>query len=156
MTVEKWSTLEEIAEARARFEAAIPGWRAPAAFGVGIAAREPDDAHPEAVFPVVNVGKGPLPAVVMATVCGHSGGTASYELTRERLAEAIALAEPAEACTDVPHPNIKAWRGLLADLDEAGDAAFAVAVFVGDLADPVADGHDAAFRRAVATDGTVQ
>lgn len=152
MTAERWTTLAEIAAARARYESALPGWRVPAAFGLGIAAREPDDEHPETVFPVVNVGGAALSAVVLATVCGHRGGTATYELTPEQVAHALDLVAPAEACTDVPHPNMAAWRGIRNDLADVGDeVAYAVAVFVADLGDPVVDDHDDALRRAART-----
>jgi hypothetical protein len=50
---------------------------------------------------------------------------------------------PAEACTQIDHPNLWSWRPLL----ESGgrDASF-VAIFVGDLSTPPVDRYDTAFR----------
>jgi hypothetical protein len=165
-TGEQWSTVEELAAARERFAARIPGWRVPAMWGVGLATRTPGGTHgasgPEAVgsaaenpgaetfFPVANAGTGPLPAVVLALTCGHPGGTAVYELPTGTLDAAIAAVSPALACTDVPHPNVAAWRGIRDEVAARGGGAYAVAVFVADPADPVADEHDAALRRAIA------
>lgn len=134
MQNKEWSTKEEIAAALASFEEAIPGWQRPAAYGLGMSAGE------VTTFPVVNVGDHLLPAAVLATVCGHSSGTATYELSQSELERAISLLAPAEACLDYGHPNLLAWRKMR---QEDGEA---VAVFVADLADPVIDGHDAAFR----------
>jgi hypothetical protein len=134
-----WSTKEDIAAAHGRFVAAIPGWKPPHAYGVGLV--QPDDT----VFPVVNVGTAHfLPAVVLAMVCGHSRGTAVYLLSAERLGEVIALLAPAEACRDYEHPNLRAWRGIRETIEETG--GHAVAVFVGDQSDPVTDIHDGRFR----------
>lgn len=134
---ERWETAEEIAAARRRFEESISGWRAPAAYGVG---RIVDG---EVDFARVNSGEHPLPAVVLAVVCGHRGGSASYPLTAAGLARAIELLAPAEACTAYQHPNLWAWRRLHAGL---GDGDQVVAVFAADRETPCADPHVAALR----------
>jgi hypothetical protein len=133
---ERWATTEEIAAARRRFEAALPGWRPPMAYGVA----RLDDGRIE--FARVNVGDHALPAVVLATVCGHRAGSASYRLDAVGLGRAIELLAPAEACTAYEHPNLAAWRWLHAGLSE-GDAA--VAVFA-DLDEPCGDPYVAALR----------
>lgn len=139
---ERWPTKDDLASARKRFEAAIPGWRAPAAFGVGL----PGEADADGTsFPVVNRRSGYLSAVVLATVCGHASGTRTYPLSADELAEAVRLMSPAEACTDVGHPNTAAWRGILDEIEGTGRRA--VAVFVGDPDEPAVDAHDARFRR---------
>jgi len=128
--VERWATPEEIAVARARFEAAIPGWRHPEAYGVG--RRVGDGVE----FGRINTAGHLLPAVVLATVCGHTGGSASYVLGLDGFDRAIALLTPAEADTSQPHPNLWAWRRVraaLADTDEV------VAVFDADPAASCAD-----------------
>ncbi|MFD0598133.1 hypothetical protein ACFQZ4_42585 [Catellatospora coxensis] len=73
--LEQWRTIADLDAARQRFEAAIPGWQPPAAFGIArlVSGR--------AVFARVAVGDGFLPAVALATVCGHRGGSASYPLS---------------------------------------------------------------------------
>jgi|SRR5215207_3944108 len=134
---ERWTTTEEIAAARQRFEAALPGWRPPMAYGVG----RLDGGRIE--FARVNVGEHSLPAVVLATVCGHRAGSASYRLDAAELGRAIELLAPAEACTAYEHPNLAAWRWLHAGLDE-GDVA--VAVFAADLDEPCDDSYVAALR----------
>jgi len=127
---ERWETTEEIAAARHRFEAALPGWVAPMAYGVG----RLNGGRIE--FARINVGEHPLPAVVLATICGHSAGSASYRLDAAALSRAIELLAPAEACTVYDHPNLAAWRRLHAGL---GERDVAVAVFVADLNQPCDD-----------------
>ncbi|GIG00398.1 hypothetical protein [Catellatospora citrea] len=130
--LEQWRTIADLDAARQRFEAAIPGWRPPAAFGVArLVSGRP-------VFARVAVGDGFLPAVVLASVCGHSGGSASYPLTPAALDRVIALLTPAVACTELPHPNLHAWRGLRQQLS-LGEHA--LAAFAGDLSLPSDDPH---------------
>lgn len=139
---ERWETTDEIAAARQRFEAAIPGWAAPAAYGIG---RLVDD---QVEFVRINVGQHPLPAVVLATVCGHRAGSASYRLDSAALRQAIALLAPAEACTAYQHPNLAAWRRLDGEL---GAAEPAVVVFVGELHRACDDRHAEALRALALT-----
>jgi hypothetical protein len=76
---ERWETVKEIATARERFEAGIPGYAPPAAYGVGLTDL--------AVDPVAHS----LPAVVLATVVGHTAGT--------RPAVAVFGADPSDPVT---------------------------------------------------------
>ena len=158
-----WPTLADITAARERFVEGIDGFEHPAAFAVGVGTVGPSGAVLDTLYPVVNGGAPSLPAVVMATVAGHVAGTATYLLTREQLADAVDRLAPAEACTDVPHPNLGAWRVLL-DLADTpaplGGERVLVAAFIGDLTDPIIDAHDAYLRlhllshRVVAPHGT--
>jgi hypothetical protein len=142
---EQWHTRADIDAARERFERAIPGWQRPAAWAIGRAADEDTT-----LFERVNVGEGYLPAVILATVSGHVNGSGSYPLTIEDLDRAIEMLAPAEACTEMEHPNIQVMRSLRADLanadsadadsaDSEGDDELAVVVFVGDLSDRTDD-----------------
>ena len=103
---ERWVTREEVLAARDRFEAGLPGWERPARFGVGL--QPPSRA--DVWFPFVCLGDHPLPAAVLATVCGHREGAASYGLERTHLDDAIRLLAPAGACADFDHPNLEAWQ----------------------------------------------
>ncbi len=148
MTDERWTTPEEIAAARERMEAAIGGYERPAAYALGLA-RE-DGAAAGGVFPLINSGANFLPAVVLATVCGHVRGTASYVLDEQRLQRAIDLLAPAEACTDYEHPNLVAWRQVRAELANQPSAQV-IAVFLGDLEPSPTDGpYERLLRDAVA------
>lgn len=138
---EHWETVEEIGAARRRFEAALPGWRRPAAYGVGRS-----DGADGIEFARVNGAEHPLPAAVLATVCGYRGVTGSFRLSRAELARAIDLLAPAEACTAYQHPNLAAWRKLRDGLHEGQTA---VAVFVDDWEAPSDDPHVAALRKAL-------
>ena len=102
---ERWGAIEEVLAVCARYEAAIPGWKCPPLYGLGLRRQEQNP-----LFPFVCHGDHPLPAVVLATVLGHGGGTRSYELTLKELDQAIDLLAPAEACRDFTHPNLVAWR----------------------------------------------
>lgn len=99
---ERWETIEAVNAARAEMEVRL-GWERPAAWGL---------LTPDGSVVRANVRGGYLPGVVLATVVGHRSGSASYPLAPSAIAEAIASAEPAEACTDIPHPNIAALRVL--------------------------------------------
>jgi hypothetical protein len=107
----------------------------------------PASSSPELEFPHVNAPGGThgLPAVVLAKLLGHASGTQTYELSRQQLEAAVETLRPAEACTTLDHPNLAAWRAVLADLD-ANPARTAYAVFVADLDDPVESEADATMR----------
>lgn len=140
--------MDEILAARARFESAIEGWAPPAAHGVGLVPSTESTPAAEH-FPLVNAYGHRLPAVVMATVVGHTGGTAAYRLTRQDLERAIELISPAEAYVDYDHPNVRSWRDRLLPALTEDPEAEVVAVFIGDepeeSPDPAIDAFRAAF-----------
>lgn len=139
----QWSTPEEIAAARQTIAASIDGWQEPAAFAVGISSAT---SSAETEFPHVNnVGAGLLPALVMAKTIGYSSGTLTHELTTHELEHAIAGLAPAEACTAYEHPNLAAWRSILAEL-RTNPARTAVVVFIASLDDPVSSEADGSLR----------
>lgn len=139
-----WSTPEGLAAIRDHLAARIPGWRQPVAYAVAVS---PASSSPEWEFAHVNAPGSPhvLPAVVLASVLRHDGSTASIPLSRSALAASIESLAPAEACTELPHPDLVAWRTVLAELD-GNPAREAVAVFVADLDDPVASEADGSMR----------
>ena len=126
---DRWETREKIAAARERLTADLPGWKQPAAYGLGIY-----DPSGELVFGRKNVGEHPLPAVVMATVLGHEGGSNSYEIDAATLQQAIRLLEPAGACRDYDHPNLADWKKVL-QLLKGNRQTEAKMVFVADFDD---------------------
>jgi hypothetical protein len=139
-----WSTPEGLAAIRTHLAAQIEGWQPPVASAVALS---PASSSPEWVLPHVNApgGRHQLPAVVLATILGHDGSTASLPLSRTDLEAAVTSLAPAEACTAMEHPNLAAWRAVLHEL--AGNPAReAVAVFVADLGDPVTSEADASLR----------
>ena len=73
------------------------------------------------------MGKGDTPAGWLAAFLGHDGSAASLPVTAHQLAAAVESLAPAQACTEVEHPNLAAWRAALADL-EGNPAREAVAV----------------------------
>lgn len=139
-----WSTPDGLAAIADHLAGRIDGWRQPAAHAVGLS---PATSSPEWVFEHVNVpgGRHALPAVVLATLLGHDGSTATLPLSRQELVAAVTSLEPAEACTSLEHPNLAAWRTVLAELD-GNPAREAVAIFVADLHDPVASEADGSMR----------
>jgi hypothetical protein len=149
-SAEQWPTLDDLVAARERFAAAIPGWRWPAAHGVGLI---PSGAEPAPVhFPLTNTDH-KLPGVALATVLGHRSGTAVLDLDRAQLEAAIALLRPAEACP-VPHPNLWTWRDRYLPALDADPGARLVAVYLGDLDDPIGGPEHAAFRAALTSRAT--
>lgn len=132
-----WTTPTGLAEiARTRGER-IEGWRAPVAFAVGHLV---DGGW---VFPHLNRpgGRHALSAVLLAEALGYRCGTAELPVSDAQLADAIARLAPAEATPGIRHANLIAWR------ETAAEPGAKVAVFVGDLTDPVAGSADEALRR---------
>jgi hypothetical protein len=116
-------TLDDLAVMRHTFEGALADYQPPELYGVGRAGEQ--GWH----FPIANAGgQHLLPAAVLATVLGYRAGNATLPMSREQLVDAHRLLLPAEACTDVDHPNLWAWR----DLIERSDDADFVAVFIAD------------------------
>ena len=144
MTDLDWSTPDGLEAIRRHLAERIEGWRQPVAHAVGLS---PASSSPEWVFAHVNTpgGRHGLPAVVLATVLGHDGSTATLPVSRSDLAAAVESLAPAEACTSLEHPNLAAWREVLAEL-EGNPAREALAVFVADLDDPVTSEADGSMR----------
>ncbi|HSF98155.1 MAG TPA: hypothetical protein VLA55_05645 [Ornithinibacter sp.] len=144
MTDLDWSTTQGLAAIREHLADRIDGWRQPVAFAVGLS---PASSSPEWEFPHVNLpgGQHGLAAVVLASVLRHDGSTATVPVSPGALAAAVESLSPAQACADVDHPNLAAWRSVLADL-ESNPAREAVAVFVADLDDPVTSEADGSMR----------
>lgn len=84
----------------------------------------------EVTFTRVNVTGSPLAATAVARVVGHRGGSASYQLTRGQLAEAITLLAAHE---EADPADLAVWREM-ADLE--GEPIY---VFVEDPTGPGAD-----------------
>ena len=139
-----WSTPDGLVAIREYLAARIDGWRQPVAYAVALS---PASSSPEWLFAHVNApgGRHALPAVVLATVLGHDGSTATVPLSRSQLAAAVESLAPAEACTSLDHPNLAAWREVLHELD-GNPAREAQAVFVADLDDPVTSVADGSMR----------
>ena len=142
---ERWVTDDDLAAARRRFADRIPGFEAPVAYGV---ARLDDGVL---TFGHVNdpSSEHRLPAIVLASHCGYVNQTGTFVMRADEFASAVADLAPAEAATHWQHPNLWSWRRLLED---AGPRSTFVAVCVADLADPVVDEHDAAFRSLLVPD----
>ena len=145
--MESWQTLDEIIAARTRIIASLSGWQQPAANGIGFVplGEEPRAEH----FPVVNTNDHLLPGAIASAVLGYRRGSCVLEVSRTALDLIIERLEPAEACTEVQHPNLWMWRDTFRTQLDAGAAGRIVAVFVASLDDPVAGPEDAAFRAAV-------
>ncbi len=93
----------------------------------------------------VTQGRPSVGAAVLATVLQHSHGTSTYDLSLSELNAAIEALTPATACTEIPHPNLAAWREIKAEA-ESNPARSMVAVFVDDFSDPVDSNADATLR----------
>lgn len=140
---EVWATNDDLRAAQERYAARIPGFVMPAAYTVARKdGRNLTFGHinrPGAVRP--------LPAVVLASVCGYTATTSVIDLDHEELATAIGRLTPAEAATHIPHPNLWSWRNLLAD---ASPSSHFLAIYVANTDDPPTDQNDVHFRRLLA------
>jgi hypothetical protein len=130
--LDEWSTPVGLAAIRDRYAALTDGWQAPVAWGVAV----------DGTFTHVNRpgGSHGLSAVTLGYTLKHDGSTATLPLSRTELADAVELLAPAEACAELEHPNLAAWRAALAD------GAELEAVFVRSLDDEVSSAADAALR----------
>ena len=119
----EWRTAAEVIAAKDALEASMPGWRQPAAYGLGqreVGQREEGRIE----WRVVNhPNRHHLPAAVLGRVLGHRSGNASYALTDAQLDEAIDLLKPAEACTEFQHPNLWGWEALRSERRTTSDSA---------------------------------
>lgn len=138
--LDEWTTLAGLGRIRVRLGEQIEGWQQPVGYGLVL------DGEPG----YVNApgGMHGLPAVVLATVLKHDGTTATLDVTPQQLDEAITALSPAEACTEVDHPNLWAWQALRERLRAQDGRGRLSAVFVRDVADPVSSEDDAALRAA--------
>ena len=145
---EAWRTQEELNTARDTIERTLESYKRPAAFGLGLATVGPSGATLDTYFPRANAGGNFLPAAVLADVTGYRSGTTSIRLDEATFARAITMLTPAEACTDLPHPNLWGWQLIqkLRTAPRLGGTRHVVAVFLEDLTDPIVDTSDAFFR----------
>ena len=137
-----WRTPEELAAARDTIAASIDGWTPPAVHAVGLTSAT---SSAEYEFPVINVGDHYLPAAVLAKTIGYASGTSTHVLSVAELSHAVEGLAPAEACTTMDHPNLWGWRDILAEV-ESNPYRGIVAVFIGDLGDPVSSEADGSLR----------
>ncbi|MBA3684439.1 MAG: tetrahydrodipicolinate N-succinyltransferase N-terminal domain-containing protein [Planctomycetes bacterium] len=134
------------------------GYARPAAYAVGLATFAPADpgkpleAGTKALdtwYPVVNLGENFGTAAVLAKICGHRAGSASYRLDRGALLTAIEHFTPF-LHDGKHHANLVALQELreaLAVSDERAPLARAVVVtFLGELSAKPVDAHDVYLR----------
>jgi 2,3,4,5-tetrahydropyridine-2-carboxylate N-succinyltransferase len=148
MTI-NYETLPGLQAWRESIEESIPAYLRPAAYGVGIATIAPSGQILDTRYPVVNTDKHLLPGAILAQVLGRTNGTASRRLDHTQLQAAVAALAPAEACHEIDHPNLAAWRVMLdmvAQPHPPGGQRVLVASFIDSLTDPPVDGHDVYLR----------
>jgi len=148
MTI-NYETLAGLQAWRESIEESIPAYVRPAAYAVGIATIGHSGQILDTRYPVVNTDVHLLPAAVLAQVLGRTHGTASHRLDHSQLQEAVAALAPAEACREIDHPNLAAWRVMLevvAQPQPPGGQRVLVASFIDAFTDPPIDGHDVYLR----------
>ncbi len=134
-----WATDDDLRAARERFAASIPGWVQPAVHGLVTTIDSVTRVQ------VVSGLDHRLPAVVLGSVIGRVAGTATITVTPSQLAAAVDLLAPAEEALHCPHPNLWAWRRVLAENPSSIEA-----VFIDNLEDPVSSAADALLRSSLA------
>lgn len=144
MSALDWSTPAGLAAIREHLADEIEGWRDPVAHALALS---PATSDPSWELLHVNEpgGRHGLAAVVLATILGHDGSTATLPVSTSQLDAAITSLEPAEACTEFGHPNLAAWRTAQQSLT-ANPQRELVAVFVADREDPVSSEADGEMR----------
>jgi hypothetical protein len=94
---------------------------------------------------VFNLAGHDFPALLLAALCGYRAGTQVVMLSVLQLQLAVSLMAPAERCRAFKHPNIAAWRKILARVAENPDER-PIAVFF-DARQPSEDRIVASFLR---------
>jgi 2,3,4,5-tetrahydropyridine-2-carboxylate N-succinyltransferase len=148
MTI-NYETLAGLNAWRESIEKSIPAYVRPAAYAVGLATIAPNGQILDTRYPVVNTDKHLLPGAVLAQVLGRTKGTATHRLDHTQLQEAVATLAPAEACHEIDHPNLAAWRVMLdlaAQPHPPGGQRVVVAAFIDAFTDPPVDAHDVYLR----------
>ena len=128
-----WNTVEELTAAREEIEGALEGFVPPVAFGVGVATVAADGTVLDTWYPHVSGVRPTVATAILARSTGYTDTTGTFPLSTDQLDSLISDLEPAEACTDVPHPNIASWRAVRGLLDgelSGGRTRSAVATFV--------------------------
>lgn len=142
----RWTTQAQLDAALATFREALPGWVPPQVYAAGLSSAS---SSAETDFPHVTTdvgpGRGELPALVLAHVVGHRSGTATYPVTTAQLDRCVEALAPAEGVPGLEHPNLWAWRDILAELD-GNPMRAAYVVFIGSLDDPVSSEQDGSLR----------
>ena len=138
---------EHVARAQAR-----PGWRPPAAFGLGLANVSDRGATPKVLdtwFPVVNLGENLGFAALITELIGADGSSGTTSVPRAAIARAIELVEPVLA-TEGEHPNARLLAALLRLVEAApsiaGTRREMVFTSIEALDDPPVDASDAYLR----------
>jgi 2,3,4,5-tetrahydropyridine-2,6-dicarboxylate N-succinyltransferase len=161
----------EFSKLVAEIEAA-PGYRRPAAFGLGLATFALTDlAHPAQIgagaatldtwYPAPNCDENFGTAAILAKIVGHVNGSKSYRLELSQLEEALSAFAPF-AQDGKSHPNIIALTQLSASARRLGSEAqryeqgestldkalprAVVVTFIADLKERPLDAHDAYLR----------
>jgi 2,3,4,5-tetrahydropyridine-2-carboxylate N-succinyltransferase len=126
-----------------------PGYRDPAAWGLGLATvAESDGTVLDTWFLTANRDVALGSAALVGSVVGHQGGSATHVLESGALEELLELGAAA-LDTSEPHPNLEAIHTLS---NCAGRAVHLptrrvpVVCFIGDLDDPPSDTHDVYLR----------
>ena len=144
-----YETLAGLTAWRESIEESIPAYVRPAAYGVGIATIAPNGQILDTRYPVVNTDVHMLPGAVLAQVLGRTHGTSTRRLDHTQLQEAVAVLAPAEACKEIDHPNLAAWRVMLdvaLQPHPPGGQRVLVASFIDAFTDPPVDAHDVYLR----------
>lgn len=139
---EDWVTDTDLVAAQSHFASLISGFLMPAAYSV--ARVEPTGLRFGHINKIGEVR--PLPASVLAYVCGYVSRTGTYRLTRQQFERAVDLLTPADAALHMEHPNLWSWRELLNSADSKSDF---LACFVADPQDAHVNDEDAFFRQYI-------
>ena len=133
-----------VAEIEAR-----PGYQKPKAFGVGMATIAPSGKVLDTAYVATSVDDNLGAAAVIADVCGHTSGTATYRLTSDQIARCLAAFAPMMAEDDptgAKHPNIAALVAVQNLVPAKGGDRVPVVAFIGSLDDAPVDTHDVYLR----------
>lgn len=139
---EAWVTDSDLIAAQSHFASMISGFKMPAAYSV--ARVEPTGLRFGHINKIGEVR--PLPASILAYVCGYVSTTGAYRLTRQQFERVIDLLTPAEAAIHMEHPNLWSWRELLNSADSKSEF---LACFVVDSQDAHVSDEDAFFRQYI-------
>ena len=137
-----WITDNDLSAAQSHFASMIPSFTMPAAYSV--ARIDPFGLRFGHINKLNEVR--PLPATVLAYVCGYTSSTGTFPLTRHQFESATTLLSPAESAKHMEHPNLWSWRELL---NSSEFKSKFLACFVASPLDEHVSKEDALFRKYI-------
>jgi 2,3,4,5-tetrahydropyridine-2-carboxylate N-succinyltransferase len=147
--MDRYRTREEIDKAIGEIQSEIPNYVAPAALGIGVATKSKSGKVLDVYYPSPIIEQSDYTVSVLANIIRWDGRTATSELNRAQVDQALSARDMVLGVQGFHEPNLKAIEttAAISSLDDPpGGQRVVVVAFIRDLADPPVDAVDAYLR----------